>query len=83
MTNPSMIGVTGKYSSVASSALSPCARRTGVVWVWNPVIVFGFPAWPTTSTAWPTLTLTGRGLRFSSKVTNILGCMAVARPYSR
>jgi hypothetical protein len=51
MTNPSMIGVSGTYSSAASSALSPNASRTGVVWVWKPVIVFGFPAWPTTSTA--------------------------------
>jgi hypothetical protein len=47
-----MIGVRGTYSSAASSALSPKASRTGVVWVWNPVIVFGFPACPTTSTAW-------------------------------
>ena len=40
------------YSSVASSARSPYANKTGVVCVWNPVIVFGLPAWPTTSTAW-------------------------------
>lgn len=46
-----MIGVNVKYSSVASSALSPIASKTGVVWVWKPVIVFGLPAWPTTSTA--------------------------------
>lgn len=38
---------------------------------------------PTTSTAWPTRTLTGSGLSSSSKVTSILGCMAVASPYSR
>ena len=44
ITNPSMMGVTGRYSSVASSALSPCDRRTGVVWVWNPVMVLGLPA---------------------------------------
>ena len=56
-----MIGVTGRYSSVANSALSPYERRTGVVCVWNPVIVFGFPACPTTSTACPTRTLTGKG----------------------
>ena len=47
-----MIGVTGKYSSVASSARSPCASKTGVVCVWKPVIVLGLPAWPTTSTDW-------------------------------
>ena len=46
-----MMGVSGTYSSAASSALSPNASKTGVVCVWNPVIVFGFPAWPTTSTA--------------------------------
>lgn len=40
------------HSSVASSALSPYARSTGVVCVWNPVIDFGLPAWPTTSTAY-------------------------------
>jgi hypothetical protein len=51
ITNPSMMGVRGIYSSVASSALSPNASRTGVVCVWKPVIVFGFPACPTTSTA--------------------------------
>ena len=32
------------HSSVASSALSPYAKRTGVLWVWNPVMVLGFPA---------------------------------------
>lgn len=62
------------YFSVASSALSPAERRTGVEWVWNPVMVLGRPAWPTTSTAWPTRTGTERGLRFSSTVNNILGC---------
>lgn len=46
-----MIGVKAMYSSVANSALSPYANNTGVVWVWKPVIVFGLPAWPTTSTA--------------------------------
>ena len=38
-------------SSVANSALSRCPNSTGVVCVWNPVIVFGLPACPTTSTA--------------------------------
>lgn len=52
ITKPSIIGVKGIYSSVASSALSPNARSTGVVCVWKPVIVFGLPAWPTTSTAY-------------------------------
>ena len=106
MTKPSMMGVREVYSSVASSALSPWASSTGVVWVWKPVMVLGLPAWriltcqhwqhnnhhqtrletltaPTTSTAWPTRTLTGSGLSSSSKVTSILGCMAVASPYSR
>lgn len=62
------------YFSVASSALSPAARRTGVEWVWKPVMVLGRPAWPTTSTAWPTRTGMDRGFRFSSTVINILGC---------
>ena len=44
MTKPSMMGVRAEYSSVASSALSPCASSTGVVWVWNPVMVLGLPA---------------------------------------
>ena len=44
MTKPSIMLVTGMYSSVASSALSPCASKTGVVCVWNPVMVFGLPA---------------------------------------
>ena len=39
------------HSSVASSARSPCANSTGVVCVWKPVIDFGLPACPTTSTA--------------------------------
>jgi hypothetical protein len=32
------------YFSVASSALSPAASKTGVECVWKPVIVFGLPA---------------------------------------
>ena len=55
------MGDTGMYSSVANSALSPCANKTGVVCVWKPVIVLGLPACPTTSTAWPTRTETGSG----------------------
>ena len=39
------------YFSVASSARSPAASKTGVECVWKPVIVLGLPAWPTTSTA--------------------------------
>lgn len=31
ITNPSIIGVREIYSSVANSALSPCASNTGVV----------------------------------------------------
>lgn len=49
----------GINSSVASSALSPFPMRTGEVCVWKPVIFFGFPAWPTTSTACPTLMFSG------------------------
>ena len=45
MTKPSMMGVREVYSSVASSALSPWASSTGVVWVWKPVMVLGLPAW--------------------------------------
>lgn len=71
------------YSSVASSALSPYANNTGVVCVWKPVIVFGLPAWPTTSTASPTLTGTANGFRSSSNVTSILGCIAAANVYKR
>ena len=52
MTKPSMTGVSVVYSSVASSARSPWASSTGVVCVWKPVMDFGLPAWPTTSTAW-------------------------------
>lgn len=44
ITKPSMIGVKGMYSSVANSARSPWDKRTGVVCVWNPVIVLGLPA---------------------------------------
>ena len=44
MTKPSMMGVREVYSSVASSALSPWASSTGVVWVWKPVMVLGLPA---------------------------------------
>ena len=43
MTMPSSSEETGRYSSVASSARSPWLSRTGVVWVWKPVIVFGLP----------------------------------------
>ena len=68
ITNPSKTLVKLKYSSVANSALSVYASKTGVLCVWNPVIVFGRPACPTTSTACPTRTVTGRFLRFSSKV---------------
>ena len=38
MTKPSIIGVSGRYSSVANSARSPWAKSTGVVCVWNPKI---------------------------------------------
>ena len=38
MTKPSIIGVSGRYSSVANSARSPWAKSTGVVCVWNPRI---------------------------------------------
>jgi len=51
MTTPSNTGVSGMYFSLANSARSPTESRTGVVWVWKPVIVFGRPAWPTMSTA--------------------------------
>lgn len=37
-----------------------------MVCVWKPVIVLGFPACPTVSTACPTLTFTGRGFRSES-----------------
>jgi len=47
-----MTGVRHMYSSVASSALSPTANRTGVVWVCTPAIVLGVPAFPMTSTAY-------------------------------
>lgn len=49
-----MTGVRHLYSSVASSALSPTANRTGVVWVCTPAIVLGVPAFPMTSTAYKT-----------------------------
>lgn len=52
ITKPSRMGVTGRNSSVANSARSPWANNTGVVCVWNPVMVLGLPAWPTTSTAY-------------------------------
>ena len=42
-------------SSVASSARSDVPNRTGVECVWNPEIVLGLPAWPTTSTAYITV----------------------------
>lgn len=50
-----MTGVRHLYSSVASSALSPTANKTGVVWVCTPAIVFGVPAFPMTSTAYKTI----------------------------
>lgn len=50
-----MTGVRHLYSSVASSALSPTANKTGVVWVCTPAIVFGVPALPMTSTAYKTI----------------------------
>ena len=56
MTKFSMMGVSAMYSSVASSARSPCPRSTGVSCVWKPVIYFGLPAAPTVSTAMPTRT---------------------------
>jgi hypothetical protein len=34
---------------------------------WNPVIVFGLPAWPTVSTACPTLSIEGRGRLISDQ----------------
>lgn len=37
-------------------------------------MVFGRPAWPTTSTACPTRTGTDRGFKFSSSVMSIRGC---------
>lgn len=52
ITKPSITGESGIYSSVASSALSPNDNRTGVVWVCDPAIVLGVPAFPMTSTAW-------------------------------
>lgn len=52
ITNPSITGVRHLYSSVASSALSPTANSTGVVWVCTPAIVLGVPAFPMTSTAY-------------------------------
>lgn len=78
-----MIGVSEMYSSVANSARSPIASSTGVVCVWNPVMVFGLPAWPTTSTAIPTRTGTVNGFKSSSNVINIRGCMAVANVYNK
>jgi hypothetical protein len=77
MTNPSRLLVKLMYCSSSNSARSPYANRTGVLCVCHPVIVFGRPACPTTSTACPTRTLTVRGLRSSSRVTRNLGCMAV------
>ena len=42
MTTPSSTEVvSGRYSSVASSARSPMASSTGVVCVWKPVILWG------------------------------------------
>lgn len=41
------------------------------------------PAWPTTSTAWPTRTDTLRGLRSSSKVLRMRGDMAKHKWYSK
>lgn len=55
----------GMNYSVANSARSPLPISTGEVWVWKPVIFFGFPAWPTTSTAWPTRILRGMGSSLS------------------
>ncbi len=41
---PSSTLDSGRYLLVASSARSPTLSSTGVVCVWNPVIVFGRPA---------------------------------------
>lgn len=51
ITIPSMMGVRHLYSFVASSAFSPTANKTGVIEVCAPVIVFGVPTFPVTSTA--------------------------------
>ncbi|OMH82689.1 Coatomer subunit beta', partial [Zancudomyces culisetae] len=74
------------YSSeVANSARSPFANNTGVLWVWNPASVFGFPAWPTASTDCPTRTLTPfttSTWSFSSSYTHVIknrGAIARAR----
>ena len=44
ITTPSMTVLTGIYFSVPNSARSPTANKTGVVCVWNPVILLGRPA---------------------------------------
>lgn len=54
----------GMNYSVANYALSPFPIKTGDEWVWKPVIFLGLPAWPTTSTACPTLTFRGIGYSF-------------------
>ena len=83
ITSPSNTLLKHNHSSSSSSALSPYASNTGVLCVCHPVIVFGLPAWPTTSTACPTLTFTVSGFRFSSRVIRNRGYMAVTRKYSR
>jgi hypothetical protein len=65
--------------SILSDLSQEYSRTIGESLPWNPVMVFGFPACPTTSTAFPTRTDTGRGRNSSSKVTSILGCIAVAK----
>ena len=42
-----------------------------MVCVWKPVMVLGFPACPTVSTACPTRTLTGSGLRSESTCADV------------
>ncbi len=64
---------------MASSALYPFPISTGDVCVWNPVIFFGFPACPTTSTACPTLKFNGIAYNLSFKTNNDLGYIANER----
>ena len=78
-TPPTSSSTSTETPNASNSARSPYPSKTGVLWVCQPVIVFGLPAWPTTSTACPTRTLTCTGFNSSSTVIKNRGCIAVTR----
>eukprot|EP00983_Pelagomonas_calceolata_P026768 839544-Pelagomonas_calceolata.AAC.2 len=71
--------VTACFLAAGVGSLCGESSLTGVLCVWKPVIVFGRPAWATTSTAWPTRTGMGSSLPARTKASR---CTVCVRPSS-